>query len=118
MAPTTSKGSAPSITAAGSGTDVDSCERSCWQAKKRMNGRRWWVAWSRIVPRSAGYCASTAGLLHFWLPVRDADGPTAPGVFLDTLAVLFDLRPTVTSACAPRRHRWPAEVDALKQTAR
>ncbi len=54
IAPTMSSGSAPVATASGSGASGDSCERSRSQAKKRTNGRRRCVTWSRIVPRSTG----------------------------------------------------------------
>lgn len=40
MAPIINNGSAPLVTAVGRGVSADSCERSCSQAKKRMNGRR------------------------------------------------------------------------------
>src|SRR5213592_2994121 len=60
MAPRTKKGSAPSTTAAGSGASGDSWVRSRSQAKNRRNGRRCSVTWSRIVPRSIGYLASSA----------------------------------------------------------
>src|SRR3989449_1059288 len=60
MAPRTKKGSAPSTTAAGSGASGDSWVRSRSQAKNRRNGRRCRVTWSRIVPRSIGYLASSA----------------------------------------------------------
>src|SRR5262245_19301283 len=54
IAPTTKKGSDPATTAAGSGASGDSWERSSLQAKNRRNARRFWVTWSRIVPRSIG----------------------------------------------------------------
>lgn len=54
MAPTIMNGSAPEATASGSGASGGSWDRSCSQAKKRTNGRRWPVAWSRIVPRRVG----------------------------------------------------------------
>jgi hypothetical protein len=54
IAPTTKKGSLPDSTSPGSGASGDSWERSCSQAKKRMNGRRFFVTWSRIVPFSIG----------------------------------------------------------------
>src|SRR5438105_2567924 len=60
MAPSTKNGSAPSTTAAGSGVSGDSWVRSRSQAKNRRNGRRSSVTWSRIVPRSIGYLASSA----------------------------------------------------------
>src|SRR5881409_3543196 len=60
MAPSTKNGSAPSTTAAGSGASGDSWVRSRSQAKNRRNGRRCRVTWSRIVPRSTGYLASSA----------------------------------------------------------
>jgi len=40
MAPTTRKGSAPDATASGSGASGDSFDRSSWQAKNLMYGRR------------------------------------------------------------------------------
>jgi len=60
MAPTMRKGSAPDATASGSGTSGSSLERSREQAKNRKNCRRCWVTWSRIVPLSIGYRASSA----------------------------------------------------------
>src|SRR5262249_61527172 len=54
IAPTTRKGSVPTTTASGSGVSGESWDRSSSQAKNRKNGRRWWVTWSRIVPRSIG----------------------------------------------------------------
>jgi len=54
MAPTTSRGSTPFATGSGSGASGGSWERSCSQAKNRTNGRRRWVVWPRIVPRSTG----------------------------------------------------------------
>ena len=54
MAPMIRKGSLPETTASGSGASGDSCDRSSSQAKKRRNGRRCWVTWSRMVPRSIG----------------------------------------------------------------
>ena len=54
IAPTTSSGSAPAATASGSGASGEVWDRSCSQAKNLTNGRRRFVTWSRIVPRSAG----------------------------------------------------------------
>ena len=44
----------PSETASGSGASGESSDKSSWQAKKRRNGRRCRVTWSRMVPRSIG----------------------------------------------------------------
>src|SRR5688500_8580240 len=63
MAPTMRKGSAPVVTASGTGVSGDSWDRSCSQAKKRRKGRRSCVTWSRIVPRSIGYSASRASTI-------------------------------------------------------
>lgn len=60
IAPTIRNGSTPVATASGRGVSGGSCERSRPQAKKRMKGRRCCVTWSRTVPRSIGYCASSA----------------------------------------------------------
>src|SRR2546427_800636 len=60
MAPKTKKGSAPATTASGSGASGGSWVRSRSHAKNRRNGRRCSVTWSRIVPRSTGYLASSA----------------------------------------------------------
>src|SRR6266404_435243 len=60
IAPTISNGSFPEITASGKGASIDSCERSSSHAKKRKNGRRCCVTWSRMVPRSIGQLASIA----------------------------------------------------------
>jgi hypothetical protein len=54
IAPMTMNGSFPDTTASGSGASGGLWERSSSQAKKRRKGRRCWVSWSRIVPRSMG----------------------------------------------------------------
>src|SRR5437899_11346318 len=54
IAPITRNGSAPDATASGSGASGASWVRSRSQAKKRRNGRRRSVTWSRIVPRNIG----------------------------------------------------------------
>jgi hypothetical protein len=44
--------SAPDATTSGNGSSGGSWDRSCSQAKKRTNGQRRCVTWSRIVPGS------------------------------------------------------------------
>ncbi len=54
MAPTMKKGSVPEAMASGSGVSGGSWDQSSEQTKNRRNGRRLWVVWSRMVPRSIG----------------------------------------------------------------
>src|SRR5439155_12569743 len=54
IAPRTISGSAPVLTASGSGASGDSWDRSSSQAKTLRNARLFCVTWSRIVPRSIG----------------------------------------------------------------
>jgi len=53
-------GSCPDTTASGKGASGGSWEMSSPQAKKRRKGRRFWLAWSRMVPRKTGKRASSA----------------------------------------------------------
>jgi len=46
--------SLPDATAPGREASGSSRDRSCSQAKNRTNGRRWYVTWSRMVPRNTG----------------------------------------------------------------
>ncbi len=50
----------PFTTASGNTSSGDSCERSSSHAKNRMNGRRNFVVWSRIVPSNCGHFTSIA----------------------------------------------------------
>src|ERR1019366_8408292 len=54
------EGPGPAATVSGSGASGGEWDRSCSQAKNLMNARRLLVRWSRMVPRSIGYLASSA----------------------------------------------------------
>ena len=74
-------GSCPDTTASGRGASGGSWERSSSQAKNRKNGRRFWLAWSRTVPRSVGKRASSASITELCVTGRVTSSMTSPSHF-------------------------------------
>ena len=77
-APIMRNGSCPDTTALGSGASGGSWERSSSQAKNRKNGRRFWLTWSRMVPRSTGKRASSASIRELCVTGCGTSSVTSP----------------------------------------